>query len=186
MGKLNITKTELEGVFVIETDAFRDNRGIFARWFCSNELKGILGDQQIVNVNFSRTTKKGSIRGMHFQYPPCTETKMVRCIRGRILDVAVDIRKDSPTFLKHFSVELSADKMRMLYIPKGFAHGFQSLEDDSEIMYLVTEYYSAENESGLNPLDERLGIKWPLPIADISEKDCNRKAIKVSFNGIDS
>ena len=135
MGKLSIHETPIKGAYVIDTDAFRDNRGVFARWFCDREMESILSGQKIVNVNFSRTKKKGTIRGMHFQYPPDTETKIVRCIRGRVLDVIVDIRKDSPTFLKHFAVELSSEQMNMLYIPKGFAHGFQSLEENSEIMY---------------------------------------------------
>ena len=184
MGKLSIQETPLKGVYVIDTDAFRDTRGVFARWFCDRELEPILSGQKIVNVNFSRTVKKGSIRGMHFQYPPDTETKIVRCIRGCILDVIVDIRKGSPTFLQHFAVELSSEKMNMLYIPKGFAHGFQSLEDNSEIMYLVTQYYSSENESGLNALDPKLNIKWPLDVADMSDKDRNRPYLGDGFSGL--
>ena len=184
MSKLTITPTPFKVVYVIDTSAFIDDRGAFARWFCANEMKDIIGDQKIVNVNFSRTVNKGSIRGMHFQFPPHTETKMVRCIRGKILDVIVDIREGSPTFLKHFAVELSADNMSLLYIPKGFAHGFQSLEDNSEIMYLVTEFYSAEMESGLNALDPALGIEWPLPIANMSDKDKNRPFITPDFKGI--
>lgn len=177
MGRLIIDSTPFKGVYVIHANAFIDDRGAFARWFCSREMKDIIGNEKIVNVNFSRTLNKGSIRGMHFQYPPHTETKMVRCIRGKILDVIVDLRKRSPTFLQHYSAELSAENMDMLYVPKGFAHGFQALEDNSEIMYLVTEFYSPEYESGLNPFDERLGIKWPLPVADMSEKDRNRMKI---------
>jgi dTDP-4-dehydrorhamnose 3,5-epimerase len=184
MGKLTVHDTPFNGVYTIETNAFRDDRGAFARWFCDKELESILDGQHIVNVNFSKTVNKGSIRGMHFQYPPHTETKIIRCIRGKILDVIVDIRKGSPTFLQHLSFELSEDNMMMLYIPKGFAHGFQSIEDDSEIMYLVTEYYSAESESGLNPMDPSLGIKWPLLIASISDKDRNRELLNDSFKGI--
>ena len=184
MGKLSIEQTPFEDVYVIDTDAFKDDRGIFARWFCNEELKSILKDQQIVNVNFSRTVIKGSIRGMHFQYPPYTETKLVRCIRGKILDVIVDIRKDSPTFLQNYSVELSEENMKMLYVPKGFAHGFQSLADNSEIMYLVTEYYSPDFESGLNPLDRQLNISWPLGVTNISKKDKERQMVTDSFSGI--
>lgn len=184
MGKLSIHETPISGVYVINTDAFRDNRGVFARWFCDREMESIFSGQKIVNVNFSRTVKKGSIRGMHFQHPPDTETKIVRCIRGRVLDVIVDIRKGSPTFLKHFAVELSSEQMNMLYIPKGFAHGFQSLEENSEIMYLVTQYYSSDNECGLNAFDPTLDIKWPLEVADMSNKDRNWSNISDDFLGI--
>ena len=184
MGKLSIKTTPFQGVYVIETDVFYDNRGAFARWFDDRELSDIIGNQRIVNVNYSKTVHKGSIRGMHFQFPPDTETKMVRCIHGRIIDVIVDIREGSPTFLQHFSIELSEGNMKLLYVPKGFAHGFQSLEDNSEIMYLVTSYYSPENECGLNPLDPRLGIEWPLPIGDMSTKDRGRPNITESFKGI--
>ena len=184
MNKLTINPTSISDVYVIETDVFHDNRGAFARWFDDRELKEIIGNQQIVNVNYSKTVHKGSIRGMHFQFPPDTETKIVRCIHGKIVDTVVDIRRGSPTFLEHYSVELSEENMRMLYIPKGFAHGFQSLEDNSEIMYLVTNYYSPENESGLNPLDPKLGIEWPLPVADMSIKDKERPYLVDSFKGI--
>lgn len=184
MSKLTVNLTPFDGVYVVKTAVFHDNRGAFARWFDDKELNDIMGHQSIVNVNYSKTTRKGSIRGMHFQYPPDTETKIVRCIHGKIVDKIVDIRAGSPTFLHHFSIELSDENMDMLYIPKGFAHGFQSLEDDVEIMYLVTNYYSPENESGLNPLDPSLNIKWPLPIADISEKDKNRPYINKTFKGI--
>lgn len=184
MGKLIIEKTPFEGVYVIGTDAFHDDRGAFARWFCDKELSELLGQQKIVNVNYSKTVNKGSIRGMHFQYSPYTETKLIRCIRGKILDVIVDVRKGSPTFLKHYSAELSEDNMKMLYVPQGFAHGFQSLEDNSEIMYLVTNYYSSESESGLNPLDPKLGIVWPLPVANMSAKDRGRPYLNEAFDGL--
>ncbi len=179
-----INKTDFDGVFTIDTDVYHDDRGMFARWFCDKELESILDGQHIVNVNYSKTVNRGSIRGMHFQHPPDTETKIIRCIHGKILDVVVDIRKNSSTFLRHYSVELSENNMRMLYIPKGFAHGFQSLEDNSEVMYLVTNYYSPETESGLNPLDPKLKIKWPLPTADISKKDKERRFISDDYCGI--
>lgn len=194
MGKLTITKTPIEGLYVVETNAFVDNRGAFARWFCEDELAEIIGNRHIKNVNFSRTVKKGSIRGMHFQKPPKAEMKLVRCIRGRILDVVVDIRKNSPTFLQHYAVELSAENMKLFVIPEGFAHGFQSLEDNSEIMYLVTEFYSPESEAGLRFNDPLFGIEWPLEVADISAKDAIHPLVeyinegsenKCGFNGLD-
>jgi len=185
MGKLTITKTPIEGLCVVETDAFNDHRGAFARWFCENELKEIIGNRRIKNVNFSRTVEKGAIRGMHFQKPPKAELKMVRCIRGKILDVAVDLRKNSPTYLRHYALELSATNMKLFVIPEGFAHGFQSLEDDAEIMYLVTEFYSPEDEGGVRYSDPKLQITWPLPISDISVKDMNHPLIEDSFKGFD-
>jgi dTDP-4-dehydrorhamnose 3,5-epimerase len=185
MGKLTITQTPLEGVYVVETDPFTDHRGAFARWFCEQELAGVTGKRHIKNVNFSKTTKRGSIRGLHFQRPPCSEMKIVRCIRGKILDVVVDIRKNSSTFLQHCAVELSSENMRMLVIPEGFAHGFQSLEDDSEIMYLVTEFYSPESEGGLRYSDPALNIVWPLAVSDISEKDGKYPLIHPEFPGLD-
>jgi len=185
MGKLTITETPLKGLYIIETNAFIDHRGAFARWFCEEELAEILGKRHIKNVNFSRTVKKGSIRGMHFQKPPHAEMKLVRCIRGSILDVVVDIRAGSPTFLQHYSVELSAENMMMFAIPEGFAHGFQSLEDDSEIMYLVTEFYSPESEAGLRFSDPALKIEWPLPVTDISAKDAAHPLVDDGFVGLD-
>ena len=185
MGKLTIHKTPLAGLYIIETNAFIDHRGAFARWFCEDELKEIIGKRHIKNVNFSRTAKKGSIRGMHFQKPPKAEMKMVRCIKGRILDVVVDIRRDSPTYLQHFGVELSAENMKLFVIPEGFAHGFQSLEDDCEIMYLVTEFYAPEAEAGLRYSDPALKIEWPLPVADISAKDSAHPLITDEFEAVD-
>ena len=185
MGKLTIIQTPFEGLYVVETATFLDHRGAFARWFCEGEMKEILGNRRIKNVNFSRTVKKGSIRGMHFQNPPYSEMKMVRCIRGRILDVVVDIRKDSPTYLQHYAVELSAENMKLFVIPEGFAHGFQSLEDNSEIMYLVTEFYSPDAEAGLRFSDPTLAIDWPLEITDTSAKDAAHPLVADGFEPLD-
>ncbi|WP_319379232.1 dTDP-4-dehydrorhamnose 3,5-epimerase [uncultured Methanocorpusculum sp.] len=185
MGKLTIIETPLKGLYIVETNAFVDHRGAFARWFCEEELATTLGKRHIKNVNFSITVTTGSIRGMHFQKPPHAEMKLVRCIRGRILDVVVDIRAGSPTFLEHYAIELSAENMKMFAIPEGFAHGFQSLEDDSEIMYLVTEFYSPESEAGLRFNDPALKIEWPLPVTDISTKDVEHPLIYDDFTGLD-
>ena len=186
MGKLQINSTPFEGLYVIDTSAFIDHRGAFARWFCEDELAEVIGNRHIKNVNFSRTVKKGSVRGMHFQRPPKSEMKLIRCINGRILDVVIDIRLGSPTYLRHFSVELSAENMKMIVVPEGFAHGFQSLEDNSEIMYLVTEFYSPECEGGLRYNDPELKINWPLNVADISDKDAGHKLIDGTFKGLDT
>lgn len=143
----------------------------------------VIGDRLIKNVNFSRTVTKGSISSMHFQRPPHAEMKMVRCVRGKILDVVVDIRKDSPTFLQHYAMELSAENMRLFVISESFSYEFQSLGDDCEIMYLVTEFYSPESEGGLRYNDPALGISWPLAVSDISEKDGKHPLVTPEFAG---
>jgi len=168
---MQFEETPLRGCYVIRTTPFIDHRGAFARFFCERELAPVIGDRKIVNVNFSRTAKRGSIRGMHFQRAPDAEMKFVRCSKGRVFDVAVDLRKESPTYLHWYGVELSAENMHMFAVPEGFAHGFQALENDAEIMYLVTAFYSPHCEGGLNHTDPQIGIRWPLPITDVSEKD---------------
>jgi len=172
-----IHQTSLVDSVLVEATPFSDHRGIFSRFFCSRELSEVLGDRTIVNVNFSRTVKKGSVRGMHFQRPPHAEMKFVRCIRGEVFDVIVDIRKDSATFMKWHGEILSAENMKMLVVPEGFAHGFQTLEEDSELLYLTTEFYDSSAESGLRYDDQALGIQWPLPIGDISKKDASHPFI---------
>lgn len=181
---MQFEETPLKGCYVIRTTPFIDHRGVFARFFCSDELKELFGGRQIVNINFSRTAKRGSIRGMHFQYPPMAEMKFVRCIRGSVYDVVVDIRKNSKTFLKWYGLELTADNMKMLCVPEGFAHGFQVLEDFSELLYLHTQFYSKEHESALNYADPALSISWPLEPCIISERDINRKFIDDMFEGV--
>ncbi|MCB5288148.1 MAG: dTDP-4-dehydrorhamnose 3,5-epimerase family protein [Candidatus Cloacimonetes bacterium] len=184
MRNFSVKTTSLVGAYVIDCMPHEDCRGLFSRWFCSEELSAIIGERKIVNVNFSRTVRKGSIRGMHFQKPPYSEMKIVRCIKGRIIDTIVDIREKSETFLEHFSVELSDENMKMLVVPEGFAHGFQTLEDDCEIMYLVTEHYNRSAEGGLRYSDPRLGICWSLPISDISDKDANHELIGDDYKGV--
>ncbi len=178
-------KTKIKDVYVIEPEPFRDHRGMFARVFCKNDIKKIGHYKEIVNINHSVTKKKGSIRGIHFQYPPKAEIKIIKCIKGSIFDVAIDLRKNSKTFLKYHSEILSAKNMKMLYIPEGFAHGFQSLEKDVELIYFTTEFYSPENEGGVRYNDPKIGIKWPLEISDISEKDKNLKLISEVFKDIE-
>lgn len=181
---MKIEKLPLCGAAVIEAEPFTDHRGVFARFFCEKELSELIGDRHFVNVNFSRTLKKGAIRGLHFQHPPKAEMKLVRCIRGSVYDVIVDIRKDSPTFLKWFGIELSADNMKMLCVPEGFAHGFQVLEESSEMLYLHSEFYSKEHEGALNYSDPLLAIAWPVELADVSERDKNHKMIDDDFRGV--
>jgi len=182
--KLNIINTNFLGLHIVEPNRMKDERGYFQRLFCSNEFAKINLDKPIVNINHSMTQKKGTIRGMHFQYQPYAEIKIVKCIKGAIFDVAIDIRQGSPTFMQSYSIELSDKNNLMLVIPEGFAHGFQSLEENSEIIYFVTNHYSKENESGLNPFDPRLNINWPLECNFISQKDKNSKLLPNDFQGI--
>jgi len=181
---MKIEKLPLQGAAVVDAEPFIDHRGVFARFFCENELSELIGTRHFVNVNFSRTFKRGAIRGLHFQYPPHAEMKLVRCIRGAVYDVMVDIRKGSPTFLKWLGMELSAENMKMLCIPEGFAHGFQVLEEFSEVLYLSSEFYSKEHEGALNYSDPVLAIRWPLKPTELSEKDKNHKMICDDFQGI--
>lgn len=168
----------LADAVLVDAEPFSDIRGIFSRFFCSRELASVLGDRHIVNVNYSRTSMKGSIRGMHFQRKPHQEMKLVRCIRGAVYDVIVDIRPDSPTFLQWHGETLSSDNMKMLMVPEGFAHGFQTLENESELLYLTTAYYEPGAEGGLRHNDPRLGICWPLTVADVSEKDASQPLLE--------
>lgn len=165
------TETKLKGAFVVDLDRREDSRGFFARVFCQHEfaehgLKPIIAQ---ANVAFNKV--KGTIRGMHFQFPPATETKLVRCTRGAILDIIVDLRPESRTFLEHIAVELSEDNYRALYVPERFAHGYQVLRDGTETNYQVGEFYTPGCEGGLRHDDPRLGLQWPLPLTVISDKD---------------
>ena len=170
---MNFIELPLKGAFTIGLERREDKRGFFARYWCKQELNSLGLDTNIVQINNSRSKYKGTLRGLHFQYPPKAETKIIRCIRGSIWDVIVDIRKDSKTYGEWYGTELNEENGSMLYVPKGFAHGFVSLSDNSEIIYLVTEYYSPEAEGTLRWNDPFHGIKWPLEPKIISEKDVN-------------
>lgn len=179
-------ETNLEGLWVIEPKPFKDNRGSFFRVFCKETYEEIGFEGEFVQINHSINAKKGTIRGLHFQYPPFSETKLVRCINGKVFDVVVDIRKDSPTFLKHFSIELSKDNQKSLLIPKGFAHGFQTLEDNSELIYHHTNYYTPNSEGGIRYDDPMLNIDWKLLSSSlhISERDQSYDWLDKTFKGI--
>nr|WP_321514106.1 dTDP-4-dehydrorhamnose 3,5-epimerase [uncultured Pseudodesulfovibrio sp.] len=171
------TPLKLKGLHLIETEPFKDHRGQFARLFCVRELEEIGLDKPIVQINHSVTRTKGAIRGMHFQLPPHAEIKIVRCIRGACFDVAVDMRKDSNTYLQWHGEILTESNNRAMYIPEGFAHGFQAMEPDTELLYLHTEFYTQGSEDGVGFDDPAIGIQWPLPPTDISEKDKKHKRI---------
>ena len=175
--------TILNGSFTIQLDPINDERGWFARYFCKKEFSTIGHEKEWVQMNHSFSLKKGTLRGMHFQKPPYSEIKLVRCIQGSVFDVIIDLRKDSPTFLKWFGTELSAENKLMMYIPEGFAHGFQTLEDNSGLLYMHTAYYSPEAEDGLRYNDPQVNISWPLEISEISMRD-NSHDLLEKFNGL--
>ena len=165
------TETTLSGAFILDLERREDNRGFFARAFCQNEFTDHGLKPLIAQANIAFNKRKGTLRGMHFQFPPAAETKLVRCTRGAIVDIIVDLRPESPTYLEHVAVELSADNHRALYVPERFAHGYQVLEDITETSYQVGEFYTPEAEGGLRHDDPRLGLTWPLPVTEITEKD---------------
>lgn len=165
------TETKLKGAFAIDIERREDNRGFFARGFCQREFESHGLKPVIAQANIAFNKSKGTLRGMHFQYPPAAETKLVRCTRGAILDIIVDLRPESPTYLDHVAVELSADNYRSLYVPERFAHGYQVLEDRTETSYQVGEFYTPGAEGGLHHGDPRLGLVWPLPVGEVSAKD---------------
>jgi dTDP-4-dehydrorhamnose 3,5-epimerase len=164
-------ETPLRGAFVLELEKRDDPRGFFARAFCQNEFKAHGLKPIIAQVNVARSHLKGTLRGMHFQYPPAAEAKLVRCTRGAILDIIVDLRPESPTYLRHFSIELNEDNQHALYVPARFAHGYQVLRDNTDATYSADEFYTPSAEAGLRYDDPKLSLSWPLPIASISEKD---------------
>lgn len=170
---MKFIETPLKDAYVIELEKRGDDRGFFARFFCINEFDRAGLRRDVVQINNSTSRDKGTLRGMHYQLAPKAEDKIVRCIRGGLLDVIVDLRPESPTFLKHFKIELTADNRTALFVPKGFAHGFITLEDNTEAFYLVTEFYAPDRERGLRYNDPKLGIEWPMQPAVMSDKDKN-------------
>ncbi len=181
---MQVNKTNFKDLYTISLSPFNDHRGTFSRLFCQKELQDAGIDFNIAQINNSFTKEKGSIRGLHFQNTPYIESKIIKCIKGKILDIVVDIRENSPTFLQYFSIELTEDNDMMLVIPKGFAHGFQTLSDDCEIIYFVDEFYNPQKESGLLYDDKILNIEWKLKVTDISKKDIKYKEIDSSFKGV--
>lgn len=165
------TETELKGAFVIDIERREDSRGFFARAFCQHEFEAHGLKPVIAQANVAFNYEQGTLRGMHFQFPPAAETKLVRCTRGAILDIIVDLRPESPTYLQHIAVELSEDNYRALYVPERFAHGYQVLRDRTETSYQVGEFYTPGCEGGLLYDDPRLGLLWPLPVTVVSDKD---------------
>ncbi|GAB4326273.1 MAG: dTDP-4-dehydrorhamnose 3,5-epimerase [Leptolyngbyaceae cyanobacterium] len=167
------TETKLKGAFIVDVELLADQRGAFARTFCAQEFEQHGLKSTVAQCNLSFNHKAGTIRGMHYQIPPAAETKLVRCTKGAIYDVIVDLRPASPTYRQHIGVELSADNRRALYVPELFAHGYQALTDGAEVVYQVGEFYTPGYERGLRYDDPAFGISWPLPVTVISEKDAS-------------
>jgi dTDP-4-dehydrorhamnose 3,5-epimerase len=181
---MNIYETPMPGLKVVQSVPHHDARGAFVRLFCAQELQPVLDHRQIAQINYSRTRQAGAVRGLHFQRPPHAEMKMIRCLRGRVWDVAVDLRAGSSTFLQWHAEELAQDDAQMLVIPEGFAHGFQALEPDCELLYLHTAFYHPPSEGGLRHDDQRLAIPWPLPPTDLSSRDLAHPLLGAGFSGV--
>lgn len=179
-------KTPLHHAFTIDLQKRGDDRGFFARVFCEREFSEHGLETHFVQINNSSSGKRGTLRGMHYQLPEAAEVKVVRCIKGALFDVIVDLRPDSPSFKKWFGTELTAENRRMMYVPRGFAHGFITLTDDTEAFYLVSHFYAPQNERGLRYNDPSIGIRWPIAPSDVSEKDRTWPDLDSSFHGIES
>jgi len=176
---MKFQKTKIDGLYIIEPELRTDERGYFGRIFCKEELARIGFGFEAVQANRSSNNRKGMIRGMHFQNPPKAEDKIVQCLKGEIYDVAVDLRENSSTYGQWVGEELNEDNKKMFLIPKGFAHGFQTLTDDSEVLYFMSEFYSSEHASGIRWDDPFLNIQWPMQDPFLSEKDKNWPLIKL-------
>lgn len=184
MSRFTITDLPMAGLKRVQRQRLGDSRGFIARLFCADELAAAGWTQPIVQINHTFTAKQGTVRGMHFQRPPHAEMKLVSCIRGEVWDVVVDLRVGSPTFLHWHAERLSAENGCALLIPEGFAHGFQALTNDVELLYCHSAAYAAEAEGGLHPNDPRLGIAWPLAIAELSARDAGHAPITADFEGV--
>jgi dTDP-4-dehydrorhamnose 3,5-epimerase len=183
MSRFTIKETALAGLKVIQRQAIGDARGAFCRLFCAEELHAAGWSKPIAQINHSVTTGLGTVRGLHFQYAPHGEMKLVSCLRGEVWDVAVDIRLGSPTYLQWHAERLSPENQTALLIPEGFAHGFQALTPECELVYCTSSSYNAEFESGLSPQDEALAIAWPLAVHNLSVKDASHSLIQNGFKG---
>ena len=181
---LDFLSTPIVGLFTIQRRPFEDERGSFTRLFCAEELREIGLTKPVVQINYSINRQKGLVRGLHFQHSPFAESKIVSCLKGKVLDVAVDLRQGSETFLHWHGEVLSEKNCKAFFIPEGFAHGFQTLEDESDLLYLHTELYSHENEGAINALDPRLNIDWPIPIIGLSQRDKSHPFVDDNFSGM--
>lgn len=184
MSRFTVTDLPPAGLKLVERQNLGDSRGFLSRMFCAEELASAGWAKPIAQINLTMTARKGTVRGMHFQHPPHAEMKLVNCLRGAVWDVAVDLRRDSPTFLKWHAQELSAENRRSLLIPEGFAHGFQALTEDCELLYFHSMPYASGSESALNALDPALDIPWPLEITEMSDRDRGHSFLTPQFTGL--
>jgi dTDP-4-dehydrorhamnose 3,5-epimerase len=184
MSRFEVRETPLSGLKVVRRIPMADKRGHLTRVFCAEDLAMAGWRSPVAQINHTLTFARGVVRGLHFQRPPHSEIKLVTCLRGAVWDVAVDVRANSPTFLRWHAEELSADNSRALLVPEGFAHGFQTLSDDVEMLYVHSVPHVPESEAGLNPQDAMLGIEWPLPISDQSTGDETRPMLTEGFQGV--
>lgn len=185
LNRFSVTELDLSGLKLIERHLLGDERGSLTRIFCAQELALAGWQKAISQINHTYTQKKGTVRGMHFQTPPFSEMKLVSCLRGEVWDVALDLRKNSSTFLKWHAEVLSSDNQKALLIPEGFAHGFQTLSNDCELLYLHSMPYQPDAESAINPQDALVDIKWPLEISVLSKRDASHPLLKNEFKGIE-
>lgn len=184
MSRFTVSSLPLSGLQCVQRHQIEDSRGYLSRLFCTSELESVGWPGGVAQINQTLTRKRGTVRGMHFQYPPHAETKLVMCLTGAVFDVAVDLRKASPTFMQWHAQELTSQNGLALLIPEGFAHGFQTLTDDCELLYVHSAAYHREAEGAVNALDPALGIAWPLPVADRSERDVQHPMLSADFEGI--
>ena len=180
----DILDSPLHGLKLIQRNPIGDHRGYLERMFCEEELQSMIPGKGIVQINHTLTSKRGTVRGLHFQYPPHAETKIVSCLRGEVFDVAVDLRQGSPTFLHWHAEILSANNHRTLLMPEGFAHGFQTLTEDCELLYFHTAAYQRGAEGGLNAQDPRLDIRWPEAVIELSSRDTAHPLLTEGFVGV--
>ncbi|MCJ9754323.1 dTDP-4-dehydrorhamnose 3,5-epimerase family protein [Neorhizobium sp. BETTINA12A] len=184
MSRFTVTDLPLAGLKLVERQNLGDSRGFLSRMFCADELAPAGWAKPIAQINLTMTARQGTVRGMHFQHPPHAEMKLVNCLRGAVFDVAVDLRQDSPTFLKWHAQELSSENRRSLLIPEGFAHGFQALTDDCELVYFHSMPYASSSEGALNAQDPAFDISWPLEITEMSDRDRGHSFLTLQFTGL--
>lgn len=184
MSRLTLTQLPLAGLVLVERQRLGDSRGFLSRVFCAQELASVGWRRPVAQINHTFTARRGTVRGLHFQYPPHAEMKLVTCLRGEVWDVAVDVRAGSPTWLGWHAERLSAVNGRALLLPEGFAHGFQALTDEVELLYCHSAPYAAGSEGGLNARDPALGIAWPLAITELSARDGAHALVASGFEGV--
>jgi dTDP-4-dehydrorhamnose 3,5-epimerase len=181
---MKLIESSLKDAYIIEPEPCQDHRGMFTRIFCEKELQKIGHEKRIVQINHSLTRRKGALRGIHYQRPPKGETKIITCLRGSVFDVMVDLREGSSTLFKWQGEILSEKNQKIIYVPEGFAHGFQTMEEECELLYLHTEFYSPEFEGGVRWDDPVVKVAWPLPIKEISERDRSFPLLSSDFKGL--